>query len=84
MFCTKVKEYLSREHVSFEDRDITLDLSAISELQKLGLMTTLVTVIREKVNKPKRSQYRSVPAGTSVFFDNAVMVHATSKHTSLR
>jgi hypothetical protein len=40
MFCTKVKEYLSREHVSFEDRDITLDPSAISELQKLGFMTT--------------------------------------------
>lgn len=49
MFCTEVKEYLSREHVSFEDRDITLDPSAISELQKLGFMTTPVTVIGEKV-----------------------------------
>jgi glutaredoxin-like protein NrdH len=49
MFCTKVKEYLSREHVSFEDRDITVDPSAISELQKLGFMTTPVTVIGEKV-----------------------------------
>ncbi len=69
--------------MSFEDRDITLVLSTISELQKLGLMTTRVTVIGEKVNKPKRSQYRSVPAGTSVFFDNAVMVQASAKHTSL-
>ncbi len=49
MFCTKVKEYLSREHVLFEDRDITVDPSAISELQKLGFMTTPVTVIGEKV-----------------------------------
>jgi glutaredoxin-like protein NrdH len=49
MFCTKVKEYLSREHVAFEDRDITVDPSAISELQKLGFMTTPVTVIGEKV-----------------------------------
>ncbi len=36
MFCTKVKEYLSHEHVSFVD-------------QKLGFMTTPVTVIGEKV-----------------------------------
>jgi len=49
MFCTKVKEYLSHEHVSFADRDITLDRSAISELQKLGFMTTPVTVIGETV-----------------------------------
>ncbi len=49
MFCTKVKEYLSHEHVPFVDRDITLDPSAISELQKLGFMTTPVTVIGEKV-----------------------------------
>ncbi len=49
MFCTKVKEYLSREHVLFEDRDITVDSSAISELQKFGFMTTPVTVIGEKV-----------------------------------
>jgi glutaredoxin len=49
MFCKLVKEYLSREHVSFEDRDITVDPSAISELQKLGFMTTPVTVIGDKV-----------------------------------
>ena len=59
MFCTKVKEFLSQEHVSFIDRDITLDPSAISELQKLGFMTTPVTVIGEKVivgfDQPKLS-----------------------------
>ena len=49
MFCTQVKEYLSREHISFEDRDIVSDPSAISELRKLGFMTTPVTVIGEKV-----------------------------------
>lgn len=44
-----MKEYLSHEHVSLVDRDITVDPSAISELQKLGFMTTAVTVIGEKV-----------------------------------
>ncbi|MDP9161051.1 MAG: glutaredoxin family protein [Acidobacteriota bacterium] len=44
-----MKEYLSHEHVSFVDRDINVDPSAISELQKLGFMTTPVTVIGEKV-----------------------------------
>jgi glutaredoxin-like protein NrdH len=45
MFCNKVKEYLSQQNVSFEDRDITTHPSAIAELQKLGYMTTPVTVI---------------------------------------
>ncbi|PYX69717.1 MAG: NrdH-redoxin [Acidobacteria bacterium] len=49
MFCTKVKEYLSQRQVAFEDRDITRDPTAISELQKLGFMTTPVTVIGAKV-----------------------------------
>jgi glutaredoxin len=49
MFCKQVKEYLSQKQVSFEDRDITLDPSAISELQRLGFMTTPVTVIGERV-----------------------------------
>jgi len=49
MFCTQVKEYLSQQHVPFTDRDVTLDPSAISELQRLGFMTTPVVVIGEKV-----------------------------------
>jgi glutaredoxin 3 len=43
-----VKEYLSQKQISFEDRDITTHPTAISELQKLGFMTTPVTVIDGK------------------------------------
>ena len=49
MFCAKVKEYLSQKQVEFDDHDITKDPSAVSELQKLGFMTTPVTVIGDKV-----------------------------------
>ena len=44
-----MKEYLSQKQVSFSDRDITEDPAAISELQKLGFMTTPVTVIGDQV-----------------------------------
>jgi glutaredoxin 3 len=44
-----VKEYLSQKQISFEDRDITTNPAAISALQKLGFMTTPVTVVDEKV-----------------------------------
>ncbi len=44
-----MKEYLSQKQVSFEDRDITTHPTAISELQRLGFMTTPVTVIGEKL-----------------------------------
>ena len=44
-----MKEYLSQKQVAFDDRDITQDPTAISELQKLGFMTTPVTVVGEKV-----------------------------------
>ena len=40
-----MKEYLSQKQISFEDREITKHPTAISELQKLGFMTTPVTVI---------------------------------------
>jgi glutaredoxin len=57
MFCGKVKEYLSQRKIDFEDRDITKDPSAILELQRLGFMTSPVTVIGDKVivgfNVPK-------------------------------
>lgn len=49
MFRGKVKEYLSRKQVQFDDRDIMKGPSAILELQKLGFMTTLVTVVGDKV-----------------------------------
>jgi glutaredoxin len=44
-----VKEYLSQKQVPFDDRDITTRADAISELRKLGFMTTPVTVIDKKV-----------------------------------
>jgi glutaredoxin len=49
MFCGQVKEYLSQKHIQFEDRDITKDPSAVSELQKLGFLTSPVTVVGDKV-----------------------------------
>ena len=49
MFCNEVKEYLSHNRISFDDRDITKDPSAISELRKLGFLTTAVTVIGDDV-----------------------------------
>jgi glutaredoxin len=44
-----VKEYLSQKQIDFDDRDITKDSSAITELQKLGFMTTPVTVVGDQV-----------------------------------
>ncbi len=49
MFCGKVKEFLSQKNISFTDRNIAADEAAISELQKLGYMTTPVTVIDGEV-----------------------------------
>jgi glutaredoxin len=45
MFCNRVKEFLRQQHVAFTDRDITSDDSAVAELEKLGVMTTPVTVV---------------------------------------
>jgi glutaredoxin len=45
MFCNKVKEFLSQNNIDFTDRDLTKDESALAELEKLGYMTTPVTVI---------------------------------------
>ena len=44
-----MKEYLSQKQIDFDDRDITKDSSAITELQKLGFMTTPVTVVGDQV-----------------------------------
>jgi len=49
MFCARVKEYLSQKQIHYDDHDITKEPSAISELQKLGFMTTPVTVVGDKV-----------------------------------
>ncbi len=45
MFCGKVKEFLSQWNIDFVDRDLTSDESALADLEKLGYMTTPVTVI---------------------------------------
>lgn len=49
MFCGAVKEFLSQKGVEFTERDVAVDEEAIGELQKLGIMTTPVTVIDEVV-----------------------------------
>ena len=45
MFCQRTKEYLSQKQVKYQERDVTKDPAAIEELQRLGFMTTPVTVI---------------------------------------
>jgi glutaredoxin len=45
MFCGKVKEFLSQNNVQFVDRNIAADPAALSELERLGYMTTPVTLI---------------------------------------
>ncbi len=45
MFCGKAKEFLSQRNIDFVDRDVTSDESALADLEKLGYMTTPVTVI---------------------------------------
>ena len=49
MFCGKVKEFLSQNKIEFTDRNIAADENALTELEKLGYMTTPVTVIDGEV-----------------------------------
>ena len=49
MFCAKVKEFLSQNKIEFVDRNIAADEAALDELEKLGYMTTPVTVIDGEV-----------------------------------
>jgi len=49
MFCAKVKEFLSQNKIEFVDRDIAADEGALNELEKLGYLTTPVTVIDGQV-----------------------------------
>ena len=49
MFCSKVKEFLSQNKIDFTDRDIAADETALNELEKLGYLTTPVTVIDGEV-----------------------------------
>jgi glutaredoxin len=49
MFCGKMKEFLSQNKIDFTDRNIAADETALSELEKIGYMTTPVTVIDSEV-----------------------------------
>ena len=49
MFCAKVKEFLSQNKIEFTDRNVAADQAALDELEKLGYMTTPVTVIDGQV-----------------------------------
>jgi len=49
VFCNKVKEFLSQKNVPFIERNIAADETALAELEKLGYMTTPVTVIDNDV-----------------------------------
>ena len=49
MFCAKVKEFLSQNKIEFVDRNIAADEAALNDLEKLGYMTTPVTVIDREV-----------------------------------
>jgi glutaredoxin len=45
MFCNRVKEFLRTNGIAFSDRDISVDASALADLERLGVMTTPVTVV---------------------------------------
>jgi glutaredoxin len=49
MFCAKVKEFLSQNKIEFTDRNIAVEETALAELEKLGYMTTPVTLIDGEV-----------------------------------
>jgi glutaredoxin len=49
MFCDKTKEFLSQNNISFTEKNVAADPSALEELRKLGYMTTPVTVIDDAV-----------------------------------
>ncbi|HYL09844.1 MAG TPA: glutaredoxin family protein [Candidatus Acidoferrales bacterium] len=45
MFCEKVKEFLSQTKIEYTERNIVADETALAELEKLGYMTTPVTLV---------------------------------------
>ncbi len=49
MFCGKVKEFLSQNRIEYTERNIAADETALTELEKLGYMTTPVTVIDSEI-----------------------------------
>jgi len=49
VFCKKLKEFLSQKKVNFTERNVADDETAMAELEKLGYMTTPVTLIDGEV-----------------------------------
>jgi glutaredoxin len=49
MFCGKVKEFLSQNKIAYTERNVAADETAFAQLEKLGYMTTPVTVIDGEV-----------------------------------
>jgi glutaredoxin len=49
MFCRSTKQFLSKNGIQFEDRNIAADPSALEELRMLHVMTTRVTNIDDAV-----------------------------------
>ncbi len=49
MFCDRVKEFLSQKQVEFTERNIAADPAALAKLEKLGYMTTPVTLVDGEV-----------------------------------
>ncbi len=49
MFCDRAKEFLSQKQVEFTERNIAADSAALAELEKLGYMTTPVTLVDGEV-----------------------------------
>jgi len=49
MFCQSTKEFLSKNGIQFEDRNIAADPGALEELGKLRVMTTPVTKVDDAV-----------------------------------
>lgn len=49
MFCAKVKQFLLQRKVEYTEKNIVTDETALAELEKLGYMTTPVTVVDGEV-----------------------------------
>ena len=49
MFCHSTKEFLSKNGIKFEDRNIASDPAAFDELRKMHVMTTPVTKVDNAV-----------------------------------
>ena len=49
MFCNRTKEFLSHHGISFRERDVSSDETALQELEDRSLMTTPVTYVDDEV-----------------------------------